>query len=119
VRQVSETKYLFYETLPLDNSDSAEFELDSDELGDTSELRHTREYNDQTMPLLIGLMDTATARRSMDVSLPLHGNGEIGPRASVDLEDLAAKRIEGGGMIDSVANMANSILGAGSSIPFH
>lgn len=31
----------------------------------------------------------------------------------VDLEELAAKRTAGGGMLDSIANMANSILGAG------
>jgi len=33
----------------------------------------------------------------------------------IDLELLAAKRAErGGGMLDSIANMANSILGAGA-----
>ena len=36
---------------------------------------------------------------------------EDGPQ--LDLEALAAKRSAGGGMLDSVANMANSILGAG------
>jgi sodium-coupled neutral amino acid transporter 11 len=49
----------------------------------------------------------------MDGSLPLHENGTSG-NDEVDLEEMAAKRIAGGGMIDSVANMANSILGAGN-----
>jgi len=30
-----------------------------------------------------------------------------------DLDEIAAKRTAGGGMFDSIANMANSILGAG------
>ncbi|KAF8161095.1 AAAP amino acid permease [Crassisporium funariophilum] len=34
----------------------------------------------------------------------------------VDLEEIAAKRTAGGGMFDSIANMANSILGAGEHI---
>lgn len=38
------------------------------------------------------------------------GNADEG---DVDLEAIAAKRTAGGGMLDSVANMANSILGAG------
>lgn len=63
------------------------------------------------MPLLVGLMDSSAVRRSVD-----------SPGASyvfdqdVDLEELAAKQSAGGGMLDSVANMANSILGAGSRI---
>lgn len=32
---------------------------------------------------------------------------------NVDLDELAKKRTAGGGLLDSVANMANSILGAG------
>ncbi|KDQ21740.1 hypothetical protein BOTBODRAFT_98866 [Botryobasidium botryosum FD-172 SS1] len=39
----------------------------------------------------------------------------------IDLEELAAKRVAGGGMLDSIANMANSILGAGiigRSLPY-
>ncbi|TEB38377.1 AAAP amino acid permease [Coprinellus micaceus] len=61
------------------------------------------------MPLLVGLLDT---RRSVDASLPLQTrNGSA--TEHVDLEELAQKRTAGGGLIDSVANMANSILGAG------
>lgn len=63
------------------------------------------------MPLLVGLMDSAAARRSADF-----GDGDDIP---LDLEDLAAKRTAGGGLLDSVANMANSILGAGErQMPF-
>ena len=67
------------------------------------------------MPLLVGLQDIATARRSLDGTLQLErrgGDGEV-YEEEVDLEDLAAKKAAGGGLIDSVANMANSILGAG------
>ncbi|KAI0785603.1 AAAP amino acid permease [Abortiporus biennis] len=66
------------------------------------------------MPLLVGLLDSATARRSEDGTLQL-----LSPSApaheydDIDLEAIAAKQTSGGGMLDSVANMANSILGAG------
>lgn len=78
----------------------------------------SRGERDQRMPLLVGLFDSAASRRSLDASLPLHatnGNGntvEIG-EDMVNLDELAAKRTAGGGMLDSIANMANSILGAG------
>jgi solute carrier family 38 (sodium-coupled neutral amino acid transporter), member 11 len=96
---------------------SSEFELDSDSVEEddrSDEHAHTHGYNDQTMPLLVGLMDAASARRSLDVSLPLSAGGHA-RAGSLDMEELAAKRIAGGGMLDSVANMANSILGAGES----
>ena len=48
----------------------------------------------------------------MDASLPLRGTGTFGDD-TLDLEEIAAKRTAGGGMMDSIANMANSILGAG------
>ena len=89
-----------------------EFELDSDELEDQGDTLRIHGRNEQTMPLLVGLMDAATVRRSLDSSLPLDGLGDSDD--IVNIEDLAAKRIAGGGMIDSVANMANSILGAGN-----
>lgn len=92
-----------------------EYELDSDELDEDSQrnLNQThaaRNNSDQSMPLLVGLLDT---RRSVDASLPLQTrNGSA--TEHVDLEELAQKRTAGGGLIDSVANMANSILGAGA-----
>jgi sodium-coupled neutral amino acid transporter 11 len=69
------------------------------------------------MPLLVGLADTAAVRRSADGGIallrldgtPFSPDGETGPT----LEELAARRTAGGGMLDSIANMANSILGAG------
>jgi len=73
-----------------------------------------RSGHDQRMPLLVGLFDSSASRRSMDASLPLHvrtSGDDI-----LDLEEIAAKRTAGGGMVDSIANMANSILGAGESL---
>ncbi|TCD71234.1 hypothetical protein EIP91_011712 [Steccherinum ochraceum] len=115
-------------------SREAEFDLDPDDLDDAAleqleaEQRTPRtprsgRHGDQTMPLLVGLQDIATARRSLDGSLRLEHRGSDGDTYTedVDLEDLAVKQSAGGGMLDSVANMANSILGAGiigKSLPF-
>lgn len=96
-----------------------EFELDSDELDDdtiaqTSFDRNTRSRDpnrEQSMPLLVGLLDASAVRRSLDIPM-----GEDYPPecSDVDLEELVAKQGGGGGMLSSVANMANSILGAGA-----
>lgn len=103
--------------------DSSEYELDSDDLDDTAiaqlqtEQRQpprSRREREQAMPLLVGLLDSATARRSVDGTLQLENRGMFSEtEEEVDLEELAAKRTAGGGLLDSVANMANSILGAG------
>lgn len=99
-----------------------EYDLDSDDLDDVAiqqlqteqdQPRRPRRTRDQSMPLLVGLLDTAHARRSSDGSLQLDRLGDEPPDMDVDLEELAAKRTAGGGMLDSIANMANSILGAG------
>lgn len=104
-----------------------EYELDTDELSreDLAQLEVTQSqrpprssrarHRDQTVPLLVGLLDSASARRSVDGTLQLQHQGGDGDEDidEVDLEALAAKRHAGGGMLDSVANMANSILGAG------
>lgn len=68
------------------------------------------------MPLLVGLVDSANARASFDVpgGFSLRQSEEAEDE-SIDLEELAAKRHAGGGLLDSIANMANSILGAGES----
>uniref|UniRef100_A0A8H7Y803 Amino acid transporter transmembrane domain-containing protein n=1 Tax=Psilocybe cubensis TaxID=181762 RepID=A0A8H7Y803_PSICU len=102
---------------------SFQFEQDSDELDDDSvtELNRSRigpnGVHDRRMPLLVGLFDSSASRRSLDASLPLHSANANGivtiGEDTVDLDELAAKRTAGGGLIDSVANMANSILGAG------
>jgi len=105
------------------SSREAEYELDSDDLDDAAlaqleaEQRTPRSgrHGDQSMPLLVGLQDIATARRSLDGTLQLESRGANGDSYGddLDLEDLAAKKSAGGGLFDSIANMANSILGAG------
>ena len=71
------------------------------------------------MPLLVGLIDQNTARRrSLDVWSSGHADGSGAGVGSAedgytDLDELAERRTKGGNMLDSVANMANSILGAG------
>ena len=68
------------------------------------------------MPLLVGLLDSAEARRSLDGSLTIRGPVQPGTiDDDIDVEAIAAKRLAGGNMLDSVANMANSILGAGDA----
>jgi solute carrier family 38 (sodium-coupled neutral amino acid transporter), member 11 len=109
--------------LQLTSMSRAEFDLDSDELDDPSisslaaDERSPRLAREQRMPLLVGLADTAAVRRSLDGSLTLAQlNGHAsGDGQDVDLEELAAKRTAGGSLLDSIANMANSILGAGTS----
>lgn len=105
-----------------------EYELDTDDLDDVAiqqlqneqdVMQRSRRDRDQSMPLLVGLLESSTARRSMDGTLQLNNRGELGAEPlddeNIDLEELAAKRTAGGGMLDSVANMANSILGAGKA----
>ena len=75
------------------------------------------------MPLLVGLFDSSVSRRSLDnPSLPLrvidsNGNSVVIGDHTFDLDELAAKRTSGGGLMNSIANMANSILGAGKPPP--
>ncbi|KAJ7680335.1 amino acid transporter [Mycena polygramma] len=99
-------------------SRETEFEQDTDELDDSEledEVRVPRGYRDRTMPLLVGLFDSSASRGRVDTSIPLlRTNGQdVSQQTHVDLEELAAKRLAGGGLLDSIANMANSILGAG------
>ena len=99
--------------LSLKNSLLSEFDLDSDEFDeDEPTTQSSRRRPENTMPLLVGLIDS---RRSLDSSIPLqaNGNGHAPSSGNLDLEELAAKRTAGGGLLDSIANMANSILGAG------
>ena len=87
-----------------------EFDLDSDEVDEQHDLPIPRRGIDQSMPLLVGLFESSASRRSFDTT---HGH-ELQGAGDYDLEEVAAKREAGGGIIDSIANMANSILGAGS-----
>ncbi|KAK0241624.1 amino acid transporter [Armillaria nabsnona] len=94
-------------------SREAEYDLDSDDLDDEVTVRTPPGHLDRRMPLLVGLLDSS-ARRNLDTAIPLHtSTGQTDPDLALDLEDLAAKANAGGGMVDSIANMANSILGAG------
>ncbi|KAG5651775.1 hypothetical protein H0H81_007528 [Sphagnurus paluster] len=90
-------------------SREAEYELDSDELDEEDDVtRRPRGHMDQNMPLLVGLLDASTTRHGETT------NGhEMSGGVQYDLEELAAKPNSGGGLLDSIANMANSILGAG------
>lgn len=98
---------------------SLEFELDSDELDEDAVIHVDDDVvptsrsgrRDQRMPLLVGLLESS-ARRSLDNALPLQSTNEI---CDAELEEIAAKRSSGGGILDSTANMANSILGAGNA----
>ncbi|KAG1889083.1 uncharacterized protein F5891DRAFT_1177175 [Suillus fuscotomentosus] len=100
-----------------------EYELDSDDFDDASladiqrEQRHScgAPRRERTMPLLVGLMDASAARRMPDTVIPMYETDsmENGELRNVDLDDLAKKQWSGGGLLNSVANMANSILRAG------
>lgn len=96
--------------------------MDEDDLDESAleQLSHARtrsglgdvERSGQSMPLLVGLLDTANLRspattRGISMENGGHGGEEV------DLEELAKKRTAGGSIVDSVANMANAILGAG------
>ncbi|KAF8210288.1 transmembrane amino acid transporter protein-domain-containing protein [Mycena galopus ATCC 62051] len=102
-------------------SRETEFEQDTDEL-DEDELEDARVrvppgYTDRTMPLIVGLFDASASRGGrVDATIPLlptNGHEVSHPTSEVDLEELAAKRISGGNLFDSIANMTNSVLGAG------
>ncbi|KAF8973270.1 amino acid transporter [Flammula alnicola] len=106
------------------SSRETQFEQDSDDL-DEEAMRELENANvtargerEQRMPLLVGLFDSSASRRSLE-SFPLsgtNGNTVLIGEDTVDLDEIAAKRTAGGGMVDSIANMANSILGAGISV---
>ncbi|CAE6452262.1 unnamed protein product [Rhizoctonia solani] len=106
-------------------SREAEFELDSDVLDPEDEV--TSIPASQRMPLLVGLADASEVRRNPDLPMHTFSNGQTGSAmvngrvvfddddlaARVDLTELAAQQHKGGNMLDSMFNMANSILGAG------
>ena len=61
----------------------------------------------------MGLMDSSAAQRTPDTTIPMYDSESQGTSPDFDLSEVASKQHAGGGMLDSVANMANSILGAG------
>jgi alkylation response protein AidB-like acyl-CoA dehydrogenase len=81
----------------------------------------------QRMPLLVGLADASAVRRNPDLPLHTLSNGMTGggmtngrvvfddddPASRVDLAELVERQKTGGNLMDSMFNMANSILGAG------
>jgi sodium-coupled neutral amino acid transporter 11 len=93
-------------------SREAAYELDSDDLDDDAVAQTNLEQRgrEQSMPLLVGLLDASAVRRSLDIPMGVDCAPEY---SDVDLEELVAKQKAGGGMLNSIANMANSILGAG------
>ena len=88
-----------------------EYELDSDDLDDDAVAQTNLQQREQSMPLLVGLLDASAVRRSLDIPMGVDCAPEY---SDVDLEELVAKQKAGGGMMNSIANMANSILGAGT-----
>ena len=99
-----------------------EFELDSDDLDDDAVAHTSLEHGirngglhrEQSMPLLVGLLDASAVRRSLDIPMGVDTTPEC---SDVDLDEIIAKQAVGGGMLNSIANMANSILGAGAYPP--
>jgi len=91
------------------------YDLDSDDLDDDVNLEHgiqrSDRHREQSMPLLVGLLDASAVRRSLDIPMGVDG---VPACPDIDLDELAAKQGRGGGMLNSIANMANSILGAGA-----
>lgn len=89
--------------------------MDSDELDDDaleSDALTRSRNNAGEMPRLLGLMESS--RRSTDIPLQ-HVSDAAGNRINdEEFANLATKTSGGaGGMFESIANMANSILGAG------
>lgn len=64
-------------------------------------------------------MDSSTSQRTPDTTIPMYESGNQSLLSDLDLSEVAAKQHAGGGMLDSVANMANSILGAGKLYLVH
>lgn len=91
-----------------------EFDMDSDELDDQEQLATSdtsRSGEGSEMPLLVGLLHSAS-RRSTDIPLaPM--NGTLGAHHSQETLELIKNTEGSGGMLESIVNMANSILGAG------
>lgn len=90
-----------------------EFDLDSEDLEDGTYVPTVPDQEDQRMPLLVGLLDSTRVQRSQDGSMLLTSSDQSRDEVDEELEGIVAKGKHGGGMFDSIANMANSILGAG------
>ena len=69
--------------------------------------------DDRPMPLLVGPLDSTHIQRSQDGSELLTSSSQSEEEVNEGLEGLVAKGENDGGMLDPIANMTNSILGAG------
>jgi sodium-coupled neutral amino acid transporter 11 len=107
-----------------------EYELDSDDFDDTtlaeigrqqSHVRPSRSgrRRERPIPLLAGLLDSSASRRTPETTIPMYDSEIQGSFTDLDLGEVTAKQHAGGGMLDSIANMANSILGAGEHSSMH
>lgn len=107
-------------------SREAEFELDSDDFEESTledsgsdRARSTsprpRRSRQRPVPLITGFMDSQRTQGALDTIIPMYEAAarEESLTSPIDIEEMAAKQRAGGNMFDSVANMANSILGAG------
>ena len=77
-------------------------------------IRYGDPHREQSMPLLFGLLDASAVRRSLDIPM---GVDYVPECSDVDLEELMAMQAAAGELLNSIANMTNSILGA-SACPF-
>ena len=102
----SEPTWVFFSAYELDSD-----ELDEDVIAQVNLEHGVQRNREQSMPLLVGLLDASAVRRSLDIPLSVDCDSTC---SDIDLEELAAKQAGGGGMLNSIANMANSILGAGA-----
>lgn len=107
-------------------SREAEFELDSDDFDESTledsgsdRARSTsprpRRSRQRPIPLITGFMDSQRTQGALDTIIPMYEPAarEESRTSPIDIEEMAAKQQAAGNMFDSVANMANSILGAG------
>jgi sodium-coupled neutral amino acid transporter 11 len=95
-----------------------EFEPDSDTPDDDAVgmnmeyvIRQGDIHREQPMPLLVGLLDASAVRRSPDTPMGVDSPPEY---SDVDPDELIAEQATGGGVLNSIVIMANSILGTGA-----
>jgi hypothetical protein len=88
----------------------AEFDLDTDDI-ETPRAVEPVSRHERDIPVLVGLFQESS-RRSLDISLhALRGDED---QDALE-QETPIRKAPGGGMIESIANMANSILGAGNT----
>ncbi|KAF8313105.1 hypothetical protein DL93DRAFT_2081473 [Clavulina sp. PMI_390] len=95
------------------SSREAEFDLDSDELDNTPLVANgsPRRHGDNSMPRFQGLMHSS--RQSTEIPLATVADHSFLSEDASSADALKMLSQGTGGMLESIANMANSILGAG------